>query len=332
MKHRPLGRTGLEVSVVGQGCWAIGGGGTWGPQDKGDSIAALGACRDAGIDFFDTAEVYGDGYSETLVGRALAGRRKEVVIATKVSREHATDPAAIKRACEASLERLRTDYIDLYQIHWPHPRADMADVMGALVELRDEGKIRAIGVSNFGTGYLDEILAAGRVESNQLCYSLLWRPIEGQLQRRCIENDISILCYSPLAQGLLTGKFASPEDVPDGRARMRLFSPARRGTRGGEGGCEGECFGAIEEIRRICRDLHLPMGSASLAWLLAQEGVTCVIVGGRNAEQVADNARAAQVELPADALTALADATEAVKAALGTNADPWSAPSRMERP
>jgi len=326
-----LGHTDIRVSAVCQGCWSIVGDSTWGPQDQHDSIAALQACLDAGINFFDTAEAYGDGYSEQLIRKALGDARGEIVLASKVSSERLDDPSSIKSACEASLRRLGTDTIDLYQIHWPSPRANYGEVMGAMEQLRREGKIRAVGVSNFGPGYLDDVLAAGRVESNQLCYSLLWRAIEFNLHARCVEEGMSILCYSPLCQGLLTGKFATADDVPAGRARSRLFSKNRPQSRHGQAGCETELFDAIAKIRQISDELHQPMGNVSLAWLLAQKGVVSVIAGARNAKQAAENAAAAEIRLTSETIARLSEATEAVKAYVGANADMWEATSRMEK-
>jgi len=331
MKYRKLGSTDIEVSVVCQGCWSIVGDATWGPQDEADSVAAIDAALDAGINFFDTAVMYGDGYSEELLGRTLAARRDEVVIASKYDASH-TRLADIKADCEAALKRLRTDTIDLYQVHWPSPGMDMPAVIGALAELRAEGKIRAIGVSNFGPAYLADALAAGPIAANQLSYSLLWRPIEHEILPTCVAEGVGILCYSPLCQALLTGKFASADQVPPGRARMRLFSKDRPQSRHDEPGCEAELFDAIARVRRISDGLGRPMGNVALAWLLARPGVTSVLAGGRNAAQTAENAKAADIELPADVIEQLSAATEAVKAYAGTNADMWQTVSRLDAP
>ncbi len=331
MKYRRLGHTDIDVSVVCQGCWSIVGDATWGPQDEADSLAAIDAALDAGINFFDTAVMYGDGYSEEILGRALSARRGEVVIASKYDASH-TLPAEIKADCEAALKRLQTDTIDLYQVHWPQPEMDMPAVIGALAELRAEGKIRAIGVSNFGPAYLADALAAGPIAANQLSYSLLWRPIEHAIQPMCVTEAVGILCYSPLCQALLTGRFASADEVPPSRGRTRLFSKDRPQSRHDEPGCEGELFAAIGEIRRISESLSRPMGNVALAWLLARPGVTSVLAGGRNAAQTAENATAADIELPADIIEQLSSATEAVKTYAGPNADMWQTVSRMDPP
>ena len=157
MQYRTLGQTDISVSVVAMGCWAIAGDATWGPQDEAESIATIHAALDAGVNFFDTAEAYGDGYSETLLGRGLAGRRHEAVIATKVSGSHLSGPE-VREACERSLRRLQTETIDLYQIHWPGRQTPISETAEALVALKETGKVRAIGVSNFGVGDLSEFV------------------------------------------------------------------------------------------------------------------------------------------------------------------------------
>ena len=361
MQYRTLGNTGIEVSAVAFGCWAIVGGFNWGPQDESDSIAALRAAREAGVTFFDTAEAYGDGYSEQLVGKALGGVRDEIVIASKVSPDHYA-PDALRAACERSLRNLATDRIDLYQLHWPHREIPVAETLGVLEQLKAEGKIRAFGVSNFGRPDLAGCLATRhRVASNQLAYSLLFRAIEFEILPLCVQEGISVLCYSPMLQGLLTGKFASADDVPLDRARTRHFSREREHTRHGEPGAEAETFAAIAEIRRIAEGLGEPMARVALAWLLAQKGVAAaeaaearlrpqtgerparntssdaggspaaVIAGGRSPEQARANAQAADLVLPQDAIARLSAATDTLKRKLGPNADMWQSESRIRQ-
>ena len=332
MQYRKLGKTDISVSTICMGCWSIVSKDfNWGSNDLKDSMAAIGASLDAGVNFFDTAEGYGGGESETILARALAGRRKDVVIASKVSPDNLREKD-LRRHCEDSLRRLQSDYIDLYQIHWPSRDVPLSQVMPVLESLRQEGKIRAIGVSNFSPPYLAEATAAGRVETNQVPYSLLWRPIEVEIQPACIEHEIGILCYSPLCQGLLTGKFSKADEVPAERARLRLFSSKRKYADHGEAGAEEETFLAIDQIRKICREIGRPMNHVALAWLLAQPAVTSVMAGGRNAAQAADNAAAADLSLPADIISRLSAATESVKRAMGSNADPWQHESRLEKP
>jgi len=190
--------------------------------------------------------------------------------------------------------------------------------------LKEEGKIRLVGCSNFGRQDLTELLQYGRVEVNQLPYSLLWRAIEYEILPTCVENGVSVACYSPLVQGILTGKFRSADDVPPERARTRHFSSSRVGTRHSEPGAEKETFETIEKIREICQKADLPMIQVAIAWLLRQEGIATVTVGARNPEQVRANATAASLELPRDVVEALTRATEPLKDKLGANADLWN--------
>ncbi len=328
MQYRKLGHTDMEVSVVCQGCWSIVGGFTWGEQDRRDSIAALRAAVDEGINFFDTAEGYGDGESEQLIAEALGDTRGDVVLASKVSPRNLR-PDDLRAHCEQSLNRLRTEVIDLYQIHWPNPEIPLSETLGEMQRLKDAGKIRAIGVSNFGTDYLREAVELAGIESNQVSYSLLWRPIEHEIQPLCAEHDVSILCYSPICQGLLAGKFSSPDEVPPDRARTRHFSKDRPHSRHDEPGCEAETFEAIGRIEEISRSIGEPMADVSLAWLLTRPAVTSVIAGGRNAEQVRQNARAGELKLSESTVADLAEATDKLKQCFGTNADMWQTDSRM---
>jgi myo-inositol catabolism protein IolS len=328
MRYHKLGKTDLSASALAMGCWALAGDSTWGPQDEAASIATVHAALDAGVNLFDTAEGYGGGDSESILGQALAGRRHQAVIATKVSRSNLS-PEQVQQACENSLRRLRTDYIDLYQIHWPSRSVPLAETMEALERLREQGKVRAIGLCNFGVQDLSDLLRIGWAETDQLPYSLLWRAIETGIRQKCVEKKIGILCYSSLAQGLLTGKFSSADEVPDGRARSRLYSGDRSEARHGEAGCEAQTFAAIEQIGRICEEIGQPMAQVALAWLLAQPGVTSAIAGARRPDQIRETARAADLELSPGTLDALTEATEEVKRCIGPNPDMWQAQSRF---
>lgn len=330
MQFRRLGNTDIEVSTICQGCWSITGGRTWGEQDRELSVRAVRAAFDAGINFFDTASQYGSGESERIVGEALRDVRGRAVIATKVNQEELA-PRQLTASCERSLQLLRTDTIDLLQIHWPSREVPVADSFAAMLRLKEQGKVRAIGVSNFGPAYLRDALAVGQTASNQLCYNMLFRAVEVEIQPLCVEHGVGILCYSPLCQGLLTGKFASPRDVPDGRGRTRLFSPARPDARHKERGCERELFEAIGKIRGVCEGLGKPMGHVAMAWLLGQGAVTSVIAGARNPEQARDNAAGGDLTLPQDAMAALSDATQWLKQYVGANADFWQTESRLEK-
>lgn len=332
MRYQKLGRTDLTVSVVCQGTWSVATKDMfWDGQDRGDSLAAIRAGLDAGVNFFDTAPAYGNGESEEILGEALGSRRREVIVATKVAPTD-LEPDKLRQSCERSLRSLRTDYIDLYQIHWPSKTLPLEPTWRTLEALQREGKIRHIGVSNFGKSFFGEMTQLGRAENNQLPYSLIWRAVEFDIQPLCVANEMSILCYSPLAQGLLTGKFQTADEVPEKRARTRLFSANRKMTRHGELGCEQETFAALAGIRRVADELGQPMGRVALAWLLAQPGVTSAIVGARNAAQAVENAAAAELRLDAGVIARLSAITEPLKQKLGSNADPWEHVSRMEKP
>ena len=329
MKYCALGKTGLEVSEIAMGCWAIAGDANWGEQDEKDSIDTIHAALDAGVNFFDTAEAYGDGYSESLLGKALKDRWQDVIFATKVSRQNLA-AEDVQKACERTLKRLQTDYIDLYQIHYPSREIPLEESWGALEKLQTQGKIRFFGVCNFGVKDLDRLSRFDHCETNQLPYSLLWRAIEYAIKDVCVQRSIGLLCYSPLAQGLLTGKFDSPDNVPDGRARTRHFSKFRPYTRHSEEGCESQTFEAISNMRKICEELGQPMSVVALSWLLAQEGVTSVLAGARRPQQILQNVKAASVDLPRDVVDRLSAVTARVKDRLGPNPDVYQTDSRIQ--
>jgi aryl-alcohol dehydrogenase-like predicted oxidoreductase len=205
----------------------------------------------------------------------------------------------------------------------------LEETVEAMERLREQGKVRASGVCNFGVGDLGNLLKLGWVESDQLPYSLLWRGIEYEIQAKCVEEGVGILAYSPLAQGLLTDKFSSPEDVPEGRARIRLFSGERPLARHGEAGCEAEVFAALDRVRSICADIGQAMTDVAIAWLFQQPGVTTVIAGARTPDQIRQTAGAVDLELAPDVVARLAEATEEVKRAIGPNPDMWQSTSRI---
>lgn len=329
MQYRQLGRTDIEVSTVAFGCWAIAGGALWGDQDETAAVEALRAAHECGVTLFDTAEAYGGGRSEALLARSLSGVRDEILIATKAVPDHYSSES-LQEACERSLRHLATDRIDLYQLHWPSRDIPVREPLATLETLREQGKIRAYGVSNFGPIDLGECLEAPyRVASNQVAYSALFRAVEYEILPLCVREQIAVLCYSPLMQGLLTGKFASIDEVPDGRSRSRHFSCTRPSARHAEDGAEAETFEAVAEIRGIAEEAGDDMAGLVLAWLLAQPGVTSVLAGARDAEQARRNARASDRTVPPDVLARLTAATERLKQALGPNADMWQSESRI---
>ena len=346
MKHRYIGKTGLRVSPICMGTM------TFGTQcDKKEAFAIMDKAYDHGVNFYDTAELYPvppdaklAGITEEWVGEWMKTKpRDSIILATKVAGaasgwfvppiRHgltAIDRFHIERAIEGSLKRLNTDYIDLYQIHWPNADLPLVPTFEALESLRNAGKIRAIGVSNFGVGYLEQVINRDSIVSNQLPYSLLWRAIEHNIAPFCRDHHLGILCYSPLCQGLLTGKFSTADDVPKKRARNRLFTAARPLSRHQEAGCEDQMFRAITDIHKIADSVREEMGMLTLAWLLWQNGVASIITGARNATQAKENARATEIILSDDVASDLARATEQIKMIIGANADMWESKSRME--
>ncbi len=324
-----IGKSSLIVPRLCLGCWAFAGGAEWGEQEESQSRQTIHAALDVGLNFFDTAPGYGDGRSEEILGRALKGHRDEAVIATKIPADK-MDAQSVVRSCEDSLRRLQTDRVDLLQIHWPSREISISETVQAMQLLVKQGKAVHLGVSNFGLRDLQEVVSTGvKIISNQLPYSLLSRQIEFEVLPICRELGVAVLPYSPLMQGLLTGKYSAPDEVPEGRSRTRHFSSNRPLARHGESGCEPETFQAIARIRSISRSLGAPMAEVALAWLLAQEGVTSVVVGARSPEQIRQNICAFDLQLTQSDLDALAHATQVVKERLGANPDLWSPESRF---
>ena len=293
METRELGTSGIQITPLLTGTWQAGKSMWMGIEDA-DTIAAIRAAFDAGITTVDTAEVYGQGHSERIVAEALSDVRDRVVYATKVFANHLKAQQVIE-ACENSLKNLKTDRIDLYQIHWPSGAFNSAvvpieETMQALTQLKQQGKIRAIGVSNFSLAQLKEAAQYDRIDSLQPPYSLFFRFVEKELMPYCVENKISILAYSPLAQGLLTGKFEPGHqfDPQDNRFKNKLF--------------QGENYDraqqALGKLLPIADRHQTSLGNLALAWLIAQPQAQA-ICGVRNAEQALENAKAAAVKLSA---------------------------------
>ena len=296
MKTRSLGTSEIQITPILMGTWQAGKK-MWAGIDDEESIKAIRAAVDAGITTIDTAEVYGEGHSEQVVARSVGDIRDRLIYASKVFANHLQYDAVIE-ACDRSLTNLKTDYLDLYQIHWPsgsfgNAEVPIAETMKALNKLKEEGKIRAIGVSNFNRQQLEEASQYGRIDSLQPPYSLFWRKIEQDAVPYCIENNISILAYSSMAQGLLTGKFKPGHKFAEGdhRSANVLF--------------QGENFKraqtALEQLQPIAEKHNCTLAQLSLAWLIAQPQ-TNAIAGARTPEQAQDNAKAGSVELSTEEL------------------------------
>jgi len=316
MEYRKLGKTSIEISEISFGCWVTGGT-AWGERaDDEQSIAALRYALDNGVTLLDTAEAYGGGHSETVVGRAIKGRRDKVVISTKVAPGHMS-AGDIEEACEGSLKRLELERIDVYFVHWPPVETPMGRVMEAMNRLREKGKIRAIGVSNFSVAQIEEAAKYARVEVVQPCYSLFWRrPEEDGLVDYCLDNEISIICYSPIAQGLLSGKFGPESQLKedDNRKRSALF---QKGT-------YEKCLDAVDRLRPIAERNGKTLTQISLNWLINRRGVTSAIVGARSVEQIAENIGGSGWKLPDEDAEEMARISEPVREAVRDWPNMWN--------
>jgi aryl-alcohol dehydrogenase-like predicted oxidoreductase len=321
MEHRKLGTSNLELPVVTFGAWAIGGL-FWGGADDDEAVRAIQAAIDAGIDAIDTAPVYGCGHSEELVGRAIRGQRDRVKVLTKCSlRWDSTEgeyyftidapaggkvtvykdvtAASIQYECEQSLRRLGIETIDLYQVHWPSESASAEETMSILNRLREQGKIREIGVSNYGVPELTEAAALAPVVSDQVKYNLLDRSIESTALPYCRDHNVGVICYSPMAMGLLTGKVTMTREFPatDVRSSNKWYRPEVRRS----------VLAALERVRPIAERHTASLAQLSVAWVLAQPGVTTALVGARTARQVSENAAAAVVKLTSEEVLKIRD-------------------------
>lgn len=293
MEKRPLGSSGIQVSVLGIGTWAMSGYvPAWGAVDDNESVAAIGEALDGGVDLIDTAPIYGDGHSETIVGRAIAGRRDKVVLATKCGLLPTGDDSeprrclakdSILRECDASLRRLQTDVIDVYQCHWPDPDAPLRETMEAMVSLLQVGKIRAVGLSNFSCEQVAAAKEFGPVHSIQPPFSLLARRAAADLLPYCREHEMGALAYSPLAMGLLTGKFSANTPIRGVRAQDPEFCGARYRRN----------LEFVDRLRPIAARYGRSVGQLALHWVIQQPGITAALFGAKRPSQVVENLGAA---------------------------------------
>ena len=331
MKYNKIKNTNIVVSEFALGTWPFAGGKEWGEQDDNDSINSVNESINNGINFFDTAPGYGDGRSERVLGKAIKSKRVSNVISTKVPPSE-LHPEKLRKSCEFSLNNLQTDYIDVYHIHWPSRKSenkvDINDTVNELNKLYDEGKIRSIAVSNFGKKDLEEISLLTHVVANQLPYNGFWRAIEYEIQNICIEKDSGIICYSPLAQGLLTGRFNHPDEVPDGISRSRLFSSERSSLSiHKDPGCENLLFSTINKLRTLSKENNITMAVMSLGWLKTRLGILSILIGCRNIEEVNLNVPAFKYIPDVELNEKFSELTEDIKIYVGNNPDMWSAES-----
>jgi len=302
MQTRRLGNTDMDITTVGFGTFALGGEGwpaAWGPQDDNDSLASIRRALDLGVNWIDTAAVYGFGHAEEIVGRAIRDHSARPFIFTKASRRPTSDgkiegilkAASIREEVEDSLRRLQVDVIDLYQLHWPFPEADIEEGWATMAELKAEGKVRFIGVSNFNVDQMLRAQSVAPISSLQPPYSLLRRDVENGILDFCKEHTIGVIVYSPMASGLLTGKWSAErvQNLPqtDWRRRSPLF-----------------------QVPELTRNLALATllgeigsrsghsaGEVAIAWTLRHHAVTAAIVGGRTPTQVEEIVGASDLQL-----------------------------------
>ncbi len=301
MQKRQLGNTDLELTTVGLGTWAIGGPWQygWGPQDDNEATAAILKALELGINWIDTAPVYGLGHSEELVGKALKQTKAKPFIATKCSllwnekREavHCLKKESIRKECEASLQRLGVEIIDLYQIHWPDPEEDIEEAWEEMAKLKDQGKVRYIGVSNFNVEQIKRVQKIAPVASLQPPYSMLRREVEDELLGYCAANNIGVVAYSPMQRGLLTGKFSqeylatlAPDDH---RWLSHEFQEPQFSIN----------LEFVEKLKSIAERNGKTPAQLAIAWVLRRPEVTAAIVGARRPSQIEETAPAADFKL-----------------------------------
>ncbi len=312
MEYRQLGKSDLSVSVIGYGAWGIGGEPFWNTEGEESSIRSIEKAIDLGINFYDTAPVYGFGYSEELLGRALQSKRKDVIIATKCGlvwekeelkaiRKRATSESILEEI-DMSLKRLCTDYIDLYQVHWPDESTPIEETMNTLLQVQKEGKIRYIGVSNYSVDQMKESLKYGQIVSLQPMYSMLERDVENDRLPFCIENEIGIICYSPLASGVLTGKYDESTKFEDWRGQGII------------GNFTGEVYIShikkVKQVEKIAQRNGKTLAQLAINWLLHQQGVNTAIVGVKTPDQVEQNIGAVGWEISNNDLKEISDILE----------------------
>ena len=325
MQYRTLGKTNISASAVALGTWAIGGGPWWGDSDDNESIKAIQAAIDAGVTLIDTAPAYGFGHSEEVVGKSIKGQRDKVILSTKCGLWWNDDrgssffkmdgkhvkrcllPATIVEEVEISLRRLDTDYIDLYHTHWQSEEPDkypIDNTMQCLMKLKEEGKIRAIAASNVDLEHIKQYQAAGILDAIQPRYSMLDRGIEKELLPYCHTNGISALAYSPLEQGLLTGKIGMDQTFPESAARNSIpwFLPANR----------QKVLNMLEDWSDLLSKYNCSLSQLVIAWTMAQEGITFVLCGARKEAHVAENVGAGDFELEVADLSRIRQDVEAL--------------------
>ena len=336
MEKRKCGNSDLELSVLGLGCWAFGGGKYWGNQDQEDVNKTVKSAVDMGINYFDTAEAYNDGNSESSLGEAIQGiPRDKLIIGTKISPSN-TNPKVLMEHCEASLKRVKTDYIDLYMVHWPITLKEIAhftdqkvecpsieDAFVTLRKLKEQGKIRYIGISNFAENKLKEVFDTNtEIVVNELPYNLLCRAIEYDILQECIKQGVGVIGYFSLLQGVLADIYPALDDVPAMQRRTRHFDSRKcNDVRHGENGAEEETNECLKQIRIIAKENGLTMPQIALKWAIANKAISCTLAGARNKAELEDNVNSVKEPLTKDIVEKLNKVTDNLKEKLGRSFD-----------
>ncbi|HJN18794.1 MAG TPA: aldo/keto reductase [Armatimonadota bacterium] len=309
MEYTKLGRTGVDMSKIVLGAWQFGKA-NWGDIKDDESVQTMFAAIDAGVNMIDTAVGYGSGYSEEIVAKTVAEAPKDCIIASKVM----GNPEAILKGIDQALERMNVDCIDLYQLHYPNPGCPIADQVGAMREIQDAGKIRWIGVSNFNIEQMEQAAATARIESCQPPYNVFWRQFEDDVLPFCGANEISVIPYSPLAQGLLAGKFRAPADVPDDiRAKNKLMAPD----------ILEKCQPTIEKLEAIGEARGKTLVETAIAWTIQVPNLTAPIIGARRKDQLEQNLGGVGWSLTEDEWNAVSAGGLEVSALLDYSSNMW---------
>lgn len=310
-----------EISGLSLGTWAFSGAKVWGRCDEQEAVRTIEYAIDKGINLIDTAEGYGHGQSEIITGKALEGKRHKVILASKVNAAsmHRSD---LIKACEESLTRLKTDYLDIYQIHWPNELIPIEETLEAFDMLKKQGKIINAGVCNHGSAALKN-LGAYPIVSNQMPYSLLWRVAEQHFDEKMDRDNVLLWAYSPLAQGLLTGKYRKLGEVPMNRRNTRMYDSKWGVGRHSDIGFEEDIFHFIGELHNICEATGYNMETYAMQFLKTRGKVGSILVGARNEEQLKSNIEAYNQPVPKELMTVVDLLAEKLKGFMGTNADLW---------
>lgn len=286
----------------------------WSPEAEALRLATMQKALDVGITHFDTANGYGWGRAEELLGEFLQGKRDRIFLASKASIDE-MDAKKMLGMVEQSLQRLRTDFIDLYYIHWPRAGKDLRPMMEGLELARRQGKIGAIGVSNFSVEQMQQVAEVGKIDAHQLCYNLIWRFPEREVIPYCREHQIAVTTYSSIAQGVLTGKFPRhPQLVAgDQRAKTVHFEDA----------VWPHVYAGVEELKAVAQRSGHSLTHLAIRWVLHQPGITAVVVGARTPEQVEQNWQALLDDIPADVFDAMTAVSDKVMPAIPDTGNPY---------